>query len=182
MMRKLIIAEFLSLDGVMEEPGWTFPYWNDEIAAFKGEETESSDALLLGRKTYEGFAAAWPGRTNEEDEGAEYMNSVRKYVVTTTLDNLSWNNSHAIKGDIAAEIARIKAEDGGNLLVYGSGMLVKYLMAHDLIDVYRLLVYPVVLGKGQRLFTDGSAANLELVESEKFSSGAVSLVYRSLRA
>ena len=181
-MRKLIVAEFLSLDGVMENPVWSLPYWNDEIAAFKGEETSGSDALLLGCKTYEGFAAAWPGRTNEDDEGAQYMNSVRKYVVTSTLDNLSWNNSHVIKGDIAAEVARLKAEDGGNLLVNGSAMLVNYLLEHDLVDIYRLLVYPVVLGKGLRLFAEGSQVKLELVESKTFASGAVALIYQPIRA
>ncbi|MBN2501214.1 MAG: dihydrofolate reductase [Anaerolineales bacterium] len=181
-MRKLIVAEFVSLDGVMENPVWSLPYWDDEIAAFKGEETSSSDALLLGRKTYEGFAAAWPGRTNEDDEGAEYMNSVRKYVVTSTLDNLSWNNSHVIKGDIATEIARLKAKDGGNLLVNGSAMLVNYLLDHDLVDVYRLLVYPVVLGVGLRLFTEGNQAKLELIENKSFESGAVALIYQPARA
>ena len=180
-MRKLIVAEFLSLDGVMENPGWSLPYWNDQIAAFKGEETSSSDALLLGRKTYEGFAAAWPGRTNEDDAGAAYMNNVRKYVVTSTLDNLSWNNSYVIDGDIAAEVARLKAEDGGNLLVNGSAMLVNYLLEHDLVDIYRLLVYPVVLGEGLRLFAAGNRAKLELVESKPFSTGAVALIYRSMR-
>ena len=181
-MRKLIIAEFLSLDGIMENPVWSLPYWNDDIAAFKDEETSNSDALLLGRKTYEGFAAVWPGRTNEEDEGAEYMNNVRKYVVTSTLDQLTWDNSRAITGDIAAEIAKLKAEDGGNLLVYGSAMLVKYLMEHDLVDVYRLLTYPIVLGKGLRLFAEGSQKKLELIESKSFESGAVALIYQPAHA
>ena len=112
----------------------------------------------------------------------EYMNNVCKYVVTSTLDNLSWNNSYAIKGDIAAEIARLKAEDGGDLLVNGSAMLVNYLLEHDLVDVYRLLVYPVVLGEGLRLFAERNQAKLELVESKSFASGAVALIYQPVRA
>ena len=105
-MRKIVVTEFMSLDGVVEEPAWTFPYWNDEIAAFKGEETASSDALLLGRVTYEGFAAAWPGRT---DDGADFFNGVRKYVVSTTLDTADWNNSVLIQNDVVAEISKLKA-------------------------------------------------------------------------
>ena len=117
-MRKIVVTEFMSLDGVMEEPSWTFPYWSDEIAAFKGEETASSDALLLGRVTYEGFAAAWPGRT---DDGADYFNGVRKYVVSTTLKTAAWDNSVLIQNDVVAEIAKLKAQDGQDLTVHGSG-------------------------------------------------------------
>ena len=178
-MRKIVVTEFMSLDGVMEEPSWTFPYWNDEIAAFKGEETASSDALLLGRVTYEGFAAAWPGRT---DAGADYFNGVRKYVVSTTLEAAAWNNSVLIQNDVVAEIARLKAQDGRDLTVHGSGALVQTLMQHDLVDVYRLLVYPVVLGQGNRLFKEGVPATLKLVSSQPFSSGVVALIYEPERA
>src|SRR5687767_6228574 len=108
-MRKLVVTEFVSLDGVMENPGWTFPYWNDEIAQFKGEETAASDAMLLGRVTYQGFAAAWP---NSKDEGAPYFNSVRKYVVSTTLDKAEWNNSVIIRENVIEEIAKLKQQDG----------------------------------------------------------------------
>jgi dihydrofolate reductase len=153
-MRKLVVTEFLSLDGVMENPMWTFPYWNDEIAQFKGEESNASDALLLGRVTYEGFAEAWPQRTDEASGGV-YFNSVRKYVVSTTLkEPLEWNNSHLIKGNIVEEINKLKQQDGNDITVHGSGRLVQTLMQHDLVDRYRLLVYPVVLGKGQRLFEE----------------------------
>ena len=174
-MRKLVITEFLSLDGVMEDPRWTFKYWNDEIAAFKGEETSASDTLLLGRVTYEGFAEAWPQR---KDEGAEYFNNVRKYVVSKTLEEpLSWNNSTLVKGDIAEQVTDLKRQDGSDITVHGSATLAQTLMRHDLVDVYRLLVYPVVLGGGKRLFGEGIPANLELLESRSFGSGVVALIY-----
>lgn len=178
-MRKLVVTEFLSLDGVMENPMWTFPYWNDEIAAFKGEETSASDALLLGRVTYEGFAAAWPEST---DEGAPYFNSVRKYVVSTTLDKAEWNNSVLIKDDIVAQINRLKQTDGQDITVHGSGALVQTLIQHDLVDSYRLLIYPVLVGKGQRLFAEGTTATLRLVETRRFSSGVAALIYEPARS
>lgn len=177
-MRKLIVTEFLSLDGVVENPSWTFKFWNDETAAFKGEESESSDALLLGRVTYEGFAAAWP---NSKDEGATYFNGVRKYVVSTTLDKAEWNNSVVINGNVVEEIAKLKQQDGKNITVHGSGNLIQTLIKNDLVDTYRLLVYPVVLGKGQRLFEEGIAANLKLVEARPLSSGVVAMIYEPER-
>ena len=173
-MRRLVVTEFISLDGVIENPMWTFPYWNDEIASFKGEESEASDALLLGRVTYEGFAAAWP---NSKDEGADYFNGVRKYVVSTTLDRADWNNSVLIKNNVVEEINKLKQQDGKDIIVHGSGRLIQTLMKHDLVDSYRLLVYPLVLGKGQRLFEEGTTAKLRLVESRPFSSGANALIY-----
>ena len=173
-MRKLFVTEFVSLDGVVENPGWTFPYWNDEIANFKGEETSASDALLLGRVTYEGFAAAWP---ESKDEGADYFNSVRKYVVSTTLDKVEWNNSTLIKDNIVEEITKLKQQDGKDIAVHGSITLVQTLIQHDLVDRYRLLIYPVVLGKGKRLFQDGTTATLKLVETQSFSSGVAALIY-----
>lgn len=177
-MRKLVVTEFLSLDGVMENPMWTFPYWNDEIASFKGDESNASDALLLGRVTYEGFAAAWP---QSKDQGADYFNGVRKYVVSTTLDKAEWNNSVLIKNNIVDEINRLKQQNGKNIAVHGSGRLVQTLMQHDLVDEYRLLVYPVVLGGGQRLFEDGAKATLKLVEARPVGSGVVALVYEPER-
>lgn len=174
-MRNIVVTEFVSLDGVMEHPAWTAPYWNDEIAHFKGEETAASDALLLGRVTYQGFAAAWP---ESKDEGAEYFNGVRKYVVSTTLDTVEWNNSMLIKGDIVAEIAKLKQQDGRDMTVHGSATLVQTLMQHRLVDRYRLLVYPVVLGTGKRLFQEGTTATLKLLESQSFSSGVVALMYQ----
>ena len=173
-MRKIVVTAFLSLDGVMENPGWTFRYWNDEIAKFKGEETEASDALLLGRVTYQGFAAAWPEST---DEGAYYFNNVRKYVVSTTLDTAEWNNSTLIKHNIVEEITKLKQQDGQDLAVHGSATLVQTLIQHDLVDRYRLLVYPVVLGTGKRFFQEGTTATLKLVETRAFSSGVTALIY-----
>ena len=173
-MRKLFVTEFVSLDGVVENPGWTFPYWNDEIANFKGEETSASDALLLGRVTYEGFAAAWP---ESKDEGADYFNSVRKYVVSTTLDKVEWNNSTLIKDNIVEEITKHKQQDAKDSAVHGRITLVQTLIQHDLVDRYRLLIYPVVLGTGKRLFQDGTTATLKLVETQSFSSGVAALIY-----
>ncbi|MCL4877985.1 MAG: dihydrofolate reductase family protein [Anaerolineae bacterium] len=173
-MRNLVVTTFLSLDGVMEAPAWTVPYWNDDIARFKGDETSASDALLLGRVTYQGFAAAWP---ESKDEGAAYFNSVRKYVVSTTLDKAEWNNSVLIKDNIVEAIARLKQQDGKDIAVHGSATLVQTLMKHDLVDRYRLLVYPVVLGKGTRLFQDGTTATLRLVSAQALSSGVAALLY-----
>jgi dihydrofolate reductase len=178
-MRKVVVTEFMSLDGVTEEPGWTFKYWNDEIAKCKGEESSASDALLLGRVTYQGFAAAWP---ESKDEGADYFNSVRKYVVSKTLEEpLEWNNSTLIKGNVVAEITKLKQQDGKDITVHGSATLVQTPMQHDLVDRYRLLVYPVVVGKGKRLFKEGIPATLKLLESQSFSSGVVALVYEPER-
>jgi dihydrofolate reductase len=173
-MRKLVVTEFISLDGVIENPQWTFKYWNDEIAAFKGEETDSSDALLLGRVTYEGFAAAWP---NRQGDGAEYFNSVRKYVVSTTLDKAEWNNSVIIKDNVVEEIRKLKQQDGTNITVHGSGVLAQFLIQNNLVDEFRFLVYPLVLGRGQRFFNEDIQAILQLVESRPLAKGVVALVY-----
>jgi dihydrofolate reductase len=173
-MRKVVVTEFLSLDGVMEDPAWTFKFWNDEIARFKGEETSNSDALLLGRVTYQGFAAAWP---QSKDEGAAYFNGVRKYVVSTTLDKAEWNNSRLIKDNIVEEITKLKQQDGKDITVHGSATLAQTLTQHDLVDSYRLLVYPLVIGKGKRLFKEGITATLKLVEARSLSSGVAALIY-----
>lgn len=173
-MRKLVVTEFVSLDGIMENPVWTMHYWNDEIANFKGAETSASDALLLGRVTYQGFAAAWP---ESKDEGAEYFNGVRKYVVSTTLNKLDWNNSVLINENVVEEIRKLKQGNGQNITVHGSATLVQTLTRQHLVDSYRLLVYPVVLGKGIRLFQEGTVATLKLVKAESFSSGVTALIY-----
>ncbi len=178
-MRRIVVTEFVSLDGVMEEPRWTFKYWNDEIAKFKGEESSASDALLLGRVTYQGFAAAWP---QSKAEGADYFNSVRKYVISETLEEpLEWNNSILIKDNFVEQITDLKQQDGKDIAVHGSATLVHTLMQHDLVDRYRLLVYPVVLGKGKRLFGEGVPATLSLLGSQSFGSGVVALVYEPVR-
>jgi dihydrofolate reductase len=178
-VRNIVVTEFVSLDGVMEEPGWTFEYWNDEIAKFKGEESTASDALLLGRVTYQGFAAAWP---ESNDEGADYFNSVRKYVVSSTLEEpLEWNNSRLIKDNVVEQITDLKQQDGKDITVHGSATLVQTLMQHELVDRYRLLVYPLVVGKGKRLFDEDTPATLKLLESQSFSSGVVALIYEPER-
>lgn len=179
-MRKIIVTTFISLDGVIENPQWTFKYWNDEIASFKGEETSAEEPLLLGRVTYEGFAAAWPQRSGA-DSGADYFNGTRKYVVSTTLEKAEWNNSVIISDNIVDEIKKLKLEDGPDIVVHGSANLLQTLIKHDLVDRYRLLVYPVVLGEGERFFHDGTTTTLDLVETRTFSGGVVALIYEPVR-
>jgi dihydrofolate reductase len=180
-VRNIVVTEFLSLDGVMGNPGWTAPYWNDEVAAFKIEETNTSDALLLGRVTYQEFAASWPKVKPEKDPFAPYMNGVRKYVVSTTLDKVEWNNSVLIKSNLVEEVNKLKQQDGQDIAVHGSATLVQTLMQHDLVDRYRLLVYPVMVGKGKYLFQEGTAATLNLVEARALSGGVVALIYEPNR-
>ena len=186
-MRKVIASEFVTLDGVMEDPGgaetfqyggWTRPYWNEEIGKFKFAELFASDALLLGRVTYQGFAAAWPSMADKEGF-ADRMNSIPKFVVSTTLEKLDWNNARLIKGNVAEEVSRLKQQPGQDILINGSGELVHTLMQQGLIDEYRLLVYPVVLGSGKRLFREGTGMlKLKLVDTNAFSGGVVLLRYQ----
>jgi dihydrofolate reductase len=177
-MRKLVVTEFVSLDGVMEDPAWTGQYRSEESAKFKFGELFASDALLLGRITYQGFAQAWPSQKDEEGF-ADRMNSLPKYVASTTLDKLEWNNSHLLKEDLPGEVASLKQQPGQNILIYGSGGLVESLMPHKLIDEYCLLVFPVILGSGKRFFKDGQAmSGLKLVETRPFGSGVVALTYQ----
>jgi dihydrofolate reductase len=166
---------YVTVDGVMEEPAWTVPYWNDEIARFKCDELFASDALLLGRVTYQGFAAAWPAMTDEEGF-ADRMNALPKFVASTTLQETVWNAS-LIKGDIAEEVLKLKQQPGQDILVFGSAALVHTLLQHNLVDECRLLIYPLVLGNGKRLFQDGSKVKLTLADSKTFSSGVVALTY-----
>jgi dihydrofolate reductase len=175
-MRKLVVSEFVTLDGVMEDPGgsegferggWAFQFdRGPEGDKFKLDEVMESDALLLGRRTYEGFAEAWPSRTDEAGF-ADKMNSMAKHVVSATLEKADWNNSTLIKGDAAEEVSKLKQQPGGQILVAGSGQLVDTLMEHDLVDEYRLMVFPVVLGSGKRLFRDGAERTpLRLVDTK----------------
>jgi dihydrofolate reductase len=178
-MSRVVAVEYVSLDGVMEDPSWTAPFWNDEIATYQSDQLFRSDALLLGRTTYQAFNASWPTRTDEGDGFTDRMNSLPKYVATRTLPELEWNST-PIEGDVPNAVAEMKQPAGGDLLIYGSAQLVRSLMTHNLIDEYRLLTYPVVLGKGQRLFegvTDAPA--LKLADIVNFSSGVVSLVYEA---
>jgi dihydrofolate reductase len=183
---RIVVSEFLSLDGVMEDPGgaegsrhggWTFKFQDPEGMAYKLKETMDHEALLLGRVTYEGFAAAWPSMTDEVGF-AEKMNSMPKYVASSTLTTLDWNNSSVISGDVPTEIARLKESDGGDILVAGSGTLVRTLVAHRLVDEYRLMVFPIILGEGKRLFGESDDATaLELVDAKTLGSGTVILTY-----
>lgn len=196
-MRKIIVSEFVSLDGVIEGPGamdsfqfagWTMPYGNEEIMKFKYDELFAADALLLGRITYDGFAAAWPKITGAGDFG-ERMNSIPKFVVSKTADKLGWQNSTLIARDagrqnddngqdgIAQAITKLKDQPGKDILVFGSSQLIETLMRTGLIDEYRLLVYPVVLGAGKKLFKDGTNAKLKFIEMQSFSTGVVLLRY-----
>jgi dihydrofolate reductase len=177
-MRKLVVSEFVSLDGVVEEPSWTFQFDSEDRDQFKFDELAAADALLLGRVTYEGFAAAWPQMEEQTGEYGAWMNGYPKHVVSTTLEEpLKWNNSTLIKGDLAEEIANLKEQPGKDILVFGSGDLVNGLMQHDLIDEYRLMVFPVIVGSGKRLFGEGDAKTLKLTDTKTFDSGAVVLTY-----
>ncbi len=176
-MRNVVLSEYLSLDGVMENPAWTVPYWSDAIAKYKYDELFASDALLMGRVTYEGFAAAWPSM-NDEQGFADRMNGLPKYVATTTLTNFTWNNARALDGDVAAAVRALKEQDGQNILIYGSAALAQTLRQHGLIDEYRLMIHPVVLGGGKRLFQEGSDTSaLRLTDTQTFDSGVVVLTY-----
>ena len=190
---RVIVSEFLTLDGVMQAPGgadedrsggfehggWQGPYFDDAAGSAIFEGMAASDGFLLGRKTYEIFAGFWPSAP-ADDPLADTINSLAKYVVSTTLEEpLEWNNSHLIKGDVAEEIVKLKAQPGKDLQVIGSGDLVQTLMQHDLVDEYRLMVHPVVLGSGRRLFRDGSATTpLRLVDTKTTSTGVLILTYQ----
>jgi dihydrofolate reductase len=184
-MGRIIVTEFVSLDGVMEAPGggeafrhggWTFEInRGDEGDKFKLDETLSSEALLLGRVTYEGFAAAWPSR---EGEFADKFNTMPKYVVSSTLDEPEWNNSIVLKGDVKEEVARLKQEQDGDIVVHGSARLVQTLIEADLVDEVRLMVFPVVLGSGKRLFGETSDKKpLRLVDSKVVGDGVAIFIY-----
>ncbi|WP_375433890.1 dihydrofolate reductase family protein [uncultured Hymenobacter sp.] len=175
-MRKVIAALYLSVDGVMENPAWTMPYWDEDLAKLQHDLNFASDALLLGRVTYEGFAAAWPGM-KDEDGFADRMNSLPKFVASRTLETAEWNAS-VLQGEVAQAVAQLKQLPGENILIYGSAELVRYLLQHNLIDEYRLMVHPVVVGGGKRLFDDASQANLQLTDTQITSTGVVVLTYR----
>jgi dihydrofolate reductase len=187
-VRKVVVSEFVSLDGVMEDPGgaegfdrggWSFQFdRGPEGDKFKLDEALEADALLLGRVTYQGFAEAWPSRTDEVGF-ADKMHSMPKFVVSTTLEDAEWSNSTLINGDVAEEVLKLKQQPGGDILIYGSGQLVHTLMQHDLIDEYRLMVFPVVLGSGKHLFREGNDANaLRLVDTKTVGSGILILTYQ----
>jgi dihydrofolate reductase len=190
-MGKITVVEFVSLDGVMEDPGgaegykhggWTFKYPDDEGMKFKFDELMEHDAQLLGRVTYDGFSKAWPDM--KDDAGfADKMNSMPKYVVSTTLTDPTWNNTTVIGGDdVPGAIAELKRQPG-DILVNGSAQLIQTLARHGLVDEWRLMVFPIVLGSGKRLFGDAAdATGLELVDSRQLASGSLYLTYRKASA
>ncbi|HEX3779810.1 MAG TPA: dihydrofolate reductase family protein [Pseudonocardiaceae bacterium] len=178
MSRKIVATEYLTLDGFMDEPGqWSMPFFSDEAGAFKFEELQTSDALLLGRRTYEGFAKAWPNMT-DLGEFADKMNGMPKYVATRTLTELTWN-AHRIEGDLVEGIRKLTEADGGDLLLSGSGQLFNLCMSHDLIDEYRFMIFPYLLGSDGTLplFTGGPRRTLKLVDTKVFDSGVVVQTY-----
>jgi dihydrofolate reductase len=186
-MRRLFAAEYLTLDGVTEDPGsagdfkyrgWTNPYWNDELSDYQSELLVGSDALLLGRVTYEEFVASWPQRSG--DPFTDKMNSMRKYVVSTTLNEpLDWNAT-LLTGDPVEAVAKLKEEPGDDILIYGSSQLVGTLMQHNLIDLYRLMLYPLALAGGKRFFRDGSEkTTLTLSDAKTTKTGVVVLTYQA---
>ena len=184
-MRKVIVSEFVSLDGVMEAPEeWHFPYWSDEMGQEIGAAMGQTDAMLMGRVNYEEWADFWPQQDPEENPAAVHINGVRKYVVSTTLEEpLGWENSTLIKENVAEEIAGLKRQTGGDISVSGSGSLVRSLLQYGLIDELGLMVHPIVVGSGKRLFEEGGdQIALELVDSRTFSTGVVYLTYRPARS
>lgn len=191
-MRKLVVGAFTTLDGVVQAPGgpdedrdggfrhggWLVPYFDETFGRLMAEWTKRAGAFVLGRKTYEMFAASWPNATDPADEAAAALNGRPKYVASRTLTELRWNGSHLLGGDVAGEVARLKAQDGGELQVHGSFDLLQTLLRHDLVDALRIWQFPVVLGTGKRLFGDGALPlAFRLVESQQTAPGAVLHVY-----
>jgi dihydrofolate reductase len=184
-MGRIVVTEFVSLDGVMEAPGgedfkykaWTFEFDRGEDGnQFKLDETLEAEALLLGRVTYEGFAAAWPSR---DDEFAQKFNSMPKYVISSTLEDPKWNNSTVLKGDVVEEVTKLRQELDGDIYVHGSCQLAQALIEHDLVDELHLMVFPVVLGTGKRIFGETSDKKpLRLVDSKTVGDGVTILVYQ----
>jgi dihydrofolate reductase len=189
-MRKIVVSEFMSLDGVVQAPGgkdedtdggftqggWTWPYWHDDIGAEFFQAMSESDALLLGRKTWQIHGGAFEPMVN--DPFGDAMNTVQKYVVSTTLaDASAWRNSTLIKDDVVEQVRALKAQPGKNILMDGSSVLIHTLAQNDLIDEYSLLVYPLVLGGGKKVFADGARTNLRLVKTQSFPTGVTLMRY-----
>lgn len=191
-MRKLVVGTFLTMDGVMQAPGgpdedrdggfqhggWLVPYFDAKLGEIMTEWTTRAGAFLLGRKTYEIFAEAWPKSTDPADEIATALNTRPKFVASRTLDEVEWNNSTLLQGDVAEEVAKLKAQDGGEIQVHGSGGLLQTLLRHDLIDALRIWTFPVVIGTGKRLFGEGTMPrSFRLVDTQATTTGAVLHIY-----
>jgi dihydrofolate reductase len=187
-MRKVVASIFVTVDGVVEDPGgaegfelggWSFKYGgrSDDDLQHAGDLLRGSDALLLGRKTYEGFSQAWPSMSGG-GWYADRMNSIPKHVVSSTLDRAEWNNSTIINGDLAKEVTKLKEQPGQDILTFGSAELVNGLLRHGLIDEIRLLIHPVVLGRGKRLFAEGPPVALEATDAKVFGSGIVLMIFK----
>jgi dihydrofolate reductase len=192
-MGRIVVTEFVSLDGVVDDPGggegsklgpWTFQFDRGADGdRFKMDELAASDAMLLGRVTYQGFAKAWPERTG--DDFSNKMNSMRKYVVSSTLTDAdaTWNNTKVLRGDFATQVSKLRTEPGGDVLVHGSAKLVQGLIEHDLVDELRLMVFPIILGSGKRLYSEsGKTVRLELMSSKALASGILLLTYHPAKA
>lgn len=178
-MRKIVAGLFISLDGVYEAPHeWHFSYFNDEMGAAVDGLMKGSDTMLLGRVTYEDFAAYWPTATDDPDM-ANHMNTTPKLVVSNTLTSADWQNSTILSGDVASQLTALKAQEGKNIGITGSGVLVRSLIEDGVLDELHLLVHPIALGKGKNLWDDlNGTAPLELISSDRFSTGVMHLVYR----
>ena len=176
-MRTIKLAMYVSLDGVVEGPTWTQEFWSEDLAQLQADYLYASEALLLGRVTYQGFAAAWPSMEAETGEFGRKMNAMPKYVATGTLAELEWNAT-SLGPDPVAAVRELRASDGADLLIYGSGALVDTLADAGLIDEYRLMVHPVIVGSGQRLFAGAAARTLSLADSVTTAGGVAVLTYR----
>ena len=185
-MGRIVVTEYISVDGVVEAPSGTEDFdrvgWTDDFSRgpegdkFKVEETMASDALLLGRGTYDGFAPVWP---HVEGEFGDKFNTMPKYVVSSTLENPQWNNTTVLRGDVVDEVRKLKRQYQRDIVVHGSPQLARTLIEHDLVDALHLMVYPVIVGAGKRLFTETTAKkNLRLVETKTFNDGITVLIYQ----
>lgn len=191
-MRKLVVGTFVTLDGVMQAPGgpdedreggfrhggWLVPYFDEEFLGIMTEWTRQAGAFLLGRKTYEIFAASWPRSTDPADEVAMVLNTRPKYVASRSLDKVDWSNSRLLKGDVAEEVRKLKQQEGDEIQVHGSGNLLQTLLRHDLVDTLRIWQFPVAIGAGKRLFGEGTIPmSFRLLDSRQTAPGAVLHVY-----
>ena len=184
-MGRIVVSEYITLDGVVEDPGgaehfehggWSFQSFNDEYFSYKHAELFACGCLLLGRVTYQALQAAWPMRSDATGLSGR-MNSLTKYVVSQTLEDVTWDNSTIIRPPLVEQITRLKSQHTKDILVIGSRMLVQLLMTHDLVDEYRLLLHPIVLGNGQKLFEDSKVRTLKLTGTRSFATGVVVLTY-----